>query len=131
MKVFLDTNVLASAFLARGPCSRILDEAVDGKFEALVSEQVLEELARFFTKKLKICRADQREAEALIRAVCRIVAPPDVVPHVCRDESDNAIFAAAKAAGADYLVTGDQDLQSLKKRRPKILAPAAFLQEIL
>jgi predicted nucleic acid-binding protein len=59
------------------------------------------------------------------------VAAPDVVPTVCRDESDDAIFAAAKAAGADYLVAGDQDLQSLRKRRPKIRTPAAFLQEIL
>lgn len=48
--------------------------------------------------------------------------------NICRDPKDNLVLATAVTGKADYLITGDQDLLSLKKyQHIKILTPAKFL----
>jgi predicted nucleic acid-binding protein len=37
------------------------------------------------------------------------------IPLVCRDPNDNVVLACAYTAGAEYIVTGDHDLLTLKK----------------
>lgn len=36
------------------------------------------------------------------------------VPNICRDPNDDVIIACATNAAADYIVTGDEDLLTLK-----------------
>ena len=43
MKIFLDTNVLASAFATRGLCADVVREIIDSE-NLIVSQQVLDEL---------------------------------------------------------------------------------------
>lgn len=51
---------------------------------------------------------------------------------ICRDPKDDYLLALAKAAKADLLITGDEDLLVLKKyRKARILKPAAFKKEFL
>ena len=46
----------------------------------------------------------------------------------CRDPKDNKFLEATRAGGADFLVTGDQDLLALDPfARTTILAPSLFL----
>ena len=50
---------------------------------------------------------------------------------VCRDAPDDMVLATAVAAGADVLVTGDQDLLVLKKYRGiPIVTPRALLEAL-
>jgi len=49
--------------------------------------------------------------------------------NVCRDKKDNQILALCLAGDADFLITGDKDLLSLKKfGDTKILKPKEFLK---
>lgn len=51
---------------------------------------------------------------------------------ICRDPKDDYLLALAKAAKADLLITGDEDLLVLKKYgKARILKPAAFKKEFL
>lgn len=51
MRVFVDTNVLASALTTRGPCSDLF-EVVLQSHEMLTSDDVLRELGRILPGKL-------------------------------------------------------------------------------
>ena len=55
MKVFLDTNVLVSAFATRGLCADVM-RVILTEHELLIGEVVLTELQRILSKKFKCQR---------------------------------------------------------------------------
>lgn len=63
-----------------------------------------------------------------LRRLAEIVEAPPLPQPVCRDADDDAILAAAIAAQADLVISGDDDLLSLKQYCSiPILAPADAL----
>ena len=53
------------------------------------------------------------------------------VVHECRDEKDNFLLSLAKDGKADFLISGDLDLISLKKfEKTEILTIADFVKRI-
>ena len=47
---------------------------------------------------------------------------------ICRDEKDNFLLSLAKEGNADYLITGDKDLLSIKKLgQTKIITITEYL----
>lgn len=131
MKVFFDANVLLAAFLAEGTCKAVFRSAVDGDYQGLVTEQVLDEVSRNLGKLVKLTPEKRGQVIEIIRATCEIVAVPNVVKAICRDPSDDAIIAAA-AANADVLVTGDKDILALARDRAgiEVLRPADLLRRL-
>ena len=109
MRIVFDTNVLFAAFIARGTCATLYEQAL-AMAMLLTSETILQE----FEEKLVIKGKVEAEKAARLRA--EIAANFSVVPiqplaePVCRDPDDDAILARAVAAHADLLVTGDKDL---------------------
>lgn len=47
--------------------------------------------------------------------ILRAVESPALPAPVCRDPDDDAVLACALAAGADHLVSGDDDLRVLRR----------------
>jgi len=113
VKVFLDTNVLVSAFATRG-LSADLFELVAIEHELLTGRHVLQELERALRTKLKLpsprCAEVMEflanEAAALIDETLPIQA--DV------DADDRLVLGEALAGKADVFVTGDAALVELK-----------------
>jgi uncharacterized protein len=109
LRVFFDTNVLVSAYIARGLCADLY-ELVSTEHEVLVSETVLKELQK------ALARRDAGEAQ--IEEAISLLREETVVPDIqevfeakqVRDPDDIPILSSAIAAGADVLVTGDADL---------------------
>ncbi len=50
-----------------------------------------------------------------IQALAEIVVAPPLPLPVCRDPDDDAVLACALAAHADLIVSGDDDLLTLKE----------------
>lgn len=129
MKVFVDTNVLVATYATRGLCSDLL-RLLLAQHELLVSRQVLDELERALRDKIGL-------PEALIAEILATLAPQIYEvssdlrsPIALRDAQDEPILAAAIAAGAEALVTGDADLLDAAPDSPlRILSPRAFWLE--
>ena len=117
MRVYLDTNVLVSAFATRGLCADLL-EVVLAHHQLLVGEAVLAELRRVLTQKLQKATKLVAELEAYLRREGEVVHSDRLLRVKVRDPADRAILAEAVAGRADVLVTGDRDLLVLGDRAP-------------
>ena len=128
MRVLFDTNVLIAAFLTEGLCWKLLLRANRKEFLLCTSPYILEELKRNLHGKFSFTREDASEAIGLITEIAWVADDKGIeVKGVCRDRKDDAILASALASRADYIVTGDQDLLSLKRYKGvKILSPREF-----
>jgi uncharacterized protein len=49
-----------------------------------------------------------------VRRLAEVIEPPPLPQPVCRDPDDDEVLALATAAKADLVVSGDNDLLSLK-----------------
>ncbi len=130
MKLFLDTNVLASAAATRGLCADVLREAL-ASHELVVSEQVLRELRRVLRSKFRV---DQDLVDEFISLLEQetVLAHPSPLPGIkLQDRDDVAIVGAAIAGGAEVLITGDKELLGLKRiKRMEILSPRQFWEKL-
>lgn len=109
MRVFLDTNVLVTAFTARGLCADLFRYLL-AEHEVMTGEVNLIELRRVLRESFR-AEADQvTSVESLLRDQT-IVPKPGVRPAIgLGDPDDSWVLASAIAGRADMLVIGDQDL---------------------
>jgi putative PIN family toxin of toxin-antitoxin system len=113
LRLVLDTNVVVAGLLWSGPPRRLLDAAMVGYVELFSSAALLDELAHT----LVYAKFDQRidsfgtSIEALVAqytALVALVAPASVPRLVAQDADDDHVIAAAVAARAEWIVTGDR-----------------------
>ncbi|MBK6628182.1 MAG: putative toxin-antitoxin system toxin component, PIN family [Flavobacteriales bacterium] len=131
-RLVVDTNVLISWLI--GKRLRELDVLlVAERFQLCFSTRALAELAEVtrrskMRKYFTLPRAEEN-IERLGRVALVLKREPRVIP-ICRDAKDDFLLALAKAAKADLLVTGDEDLLVLKKYgRTRIVTPGEFLKD--
>ena len=130
MRVFLDTNVLASAAATRGLCADVLRE-VFASHELLTSAQVLRELRRILRSKFRV---DQDLVDDFISLMRQdtVLARPGEPPGVeIQDQDDVPILSAAISAGADAFVTGDKELLAIGRiEKLAIMSPRQFWEKL-
>ena len=122
--VVFDTNALLPLLVGKTPRALFLQQAwQDERFVLAVTLPVVEELTRVLHYpdvrcKLTLTTSDIDEALTnLRRRACNLPALYEGVTAVHDDLSDNVFLACALEAGADYLVTRDAHLLSLKYYR--------------
>lgn len=126
MRVFLDTNVLVSAFAARGICADLL-EVVLLEHDLAIGRCVLRELDRALRQKVKL-PAD-RTAEIIDFITGEAASVVEVAqPYRARiDDDDALVLGEAIQAGSHVFVTGDAALLKLATAGPiRILSPRQF-----
>lgn len=134
MRLVLDTNVVVSAVIWGGLPYRLLQAATDGDIELYTSPALLAELRSVLAREHLASRLtrQQSSAEQAIRfyGELAISVSPLAIPHaVPRDADDDQIIAAALAAQADLIVSGDNDLLSLGQYQGiAIVMPAQAVQ---
>ena len=115
MKVFLDTNVLASGIATRGLCSELLESVLLHDHELLTCKPVLQELERVLTEKLRLPETVVAGFLALLKAEGTVVESRKNPSIPIKDTDDIPILACAIAGKADVFVTGDKELLDLRK----------------
>ena len=119
MRLVLDTNVVMSALLWRGK-PYLLPEAIRQRSDVQLvsSAALLGELADVLTrssatKRLALIGKTAREVLADYVEVIELVEPTSVPRVVPGDADDDQVIAAAVAASAALIVSGDSDLLSM------------------
>ena len=130
MRVFLDTNVLASAAATRGLCADVLREVLTSH-ELLTSAQVLSELKRVLGTKFGVAQDLIDDFISLMRQDT-VLAEPGQLPTVeIQDQDDLPILSAAISAGATVFVTGDKELLDIGQiENLAILSPRQFWDKL-
>ncbi len=117
-RAVLDTNVVLSALIfANGKLVSLRHAWQSKVFHPLVSKLTTEDLLRALAyPKFGLSAADQHELLADYLPYCTTVAIPDKQPKIpaCRDAFDIPFLQLAIAGKADFLVSGDRDILSLK-----------------
>lgn len=128
MKAVLDTNVIISALFWGGAPRRVVDLAAERRFQAVTCPELLHELAAVLSDDFGVPR---ERVEMAVRDVVSysevtIIASPAAAP--LGDPKDYSVVACAIAAGADFIITGDHDLLSLKETQGvRVVSPRTFL----
>jgi putative PIN family toxin of toxin-antitoxin system len=126
MKVFLDTNVLASAFATRGLCSDVLRE-VFASHDLYTSIEVLKELRGVLKDKFEFPENLIQKILLLLQREANMASSLKHVEIHTKDKTDIPIINAAMAAGIHVFVTGDKELQELAKiGNLEIISPRKF-----
>lgn len=128
MRVFLDTNVLVSAFLSRGLCADLL-RIVLRDHDLVVSQLVLMEFERVLRDKLCASEPDLKLAMTVFDSVEVLADPSTLRMDPALASSDAAILAAAIGGGVDIFVTGDREVLTAAGRVPLlVVSPRRFME---
>jgi putative PIN family toxin of toxin-antitoxin system len=130
-KFVFDTNSLISAALLKNSINaQALNHALNiGRI--VISETVLQEFEDvIFRRKFDKYLSDTERLEAINRIENNsIIYFPKTKINACRDPKDNKFLDLALAAGANCIVSGDQDLLVLNPFETIVIVTAAdFLQ---
>lgn len=127
MRVFLDTNVLASAFGTRGLCADVL-RLVLGEHELVTAEVVIEELRRVLRRKFGVPADTVKEIEGLIGGYHVEPKPRELPDLDLSERSDMLVVGSAVNAEAEILITGDREILELKEKPEglRIISPREF-----
>jgi putative PIN family toxin of toxin-antitoxin system len=131
-RAVFDANVLVAAALSpTGAPADCLRAHSEGRFELIVSERLLAELATVlardkFRRYLSIDQAE-RLLTALRRDALLVDDPTDPPPHPSPDPDDDNVLAIAHGHDAHVLVTGDNHLLGLQPHGLRIVSPREFL----
>ena len=111
----IDTNVVVSAMLWQGTPGRVIALAGENEVRLFTSRVLLDELAATLAKdKLAkhVAATGLSVAQMLIdyRSITTLVSARQLEQQVSRDADDDAVLACARAARADLVVSGDDDL---------------------
>ena len=128
MKAVFDTNVLIAAFLTDGLCAKLLLRARHKEFSLVLCPFIFQEFRKFLQKKIKASSQEIEMAIKLLEEAASEINQPSVsIKRTCRDADDDNILNCALASESDYLVTGDDDLLTLRKYgKTKIIKPRQF-----
>ena len=131
MRVVLDANLLVSAVISTaGPPREIVNAWVDERFELVASPTLLEELRDVLDRpRFRRWVSTETAAEFIdgLAQDAEVIDDPPTQPGLSPDPDDDYLIALARAAGADYLVSGDRHLLDLADPDPPVLTPRQFL----
>jgi len=117
VKIFVDTNVLVSAYTARGISSDLV-RFILAEHELLTGEVNLVELRRALREHFRASVQQVTAVGAELRAETVVPKPaaPSSLP--IRHPDDRWVLASAVAGEAQLLVTGDRDLLAVAGQSP-------------
>lgn len=134
MRLILDTNILISALLSPlGAPAKLLDAWERKTFTLIAADVLIAEFrdvaARpFFRARLRASAAELLAAGLRDFSIyIRDLPSGPIAP----DPKDSYLLAMAEAGDADFLVTGDKELLSLKHHKStQIVTPAAMIEAL-
>jgi len=132
VRVAPDTNVYISALLWTGIPHRLLRLAEEGELTLVTTPAIMQELREVLGRpkfRLRISALQTSVAELMesLLSVVEVIPDLPIEPVIKRDPDDDKVLACAVAAQADWLVSGDDHLLSLRRYKAiPIVTPSQF-----
>lgn len=129
MRVVLDTNILISAMAFGGKPKRVLEKAIRGDIQLVLSDPILEEVQGVLVrKKFNYPAHIAIEIVQQLSTLADIVYPDEQITVIKNDSADNRILECAVAGNVKFIVSGDEHLLSLGYyQRIRIVTADEFL----
>ena len=129
MKAVLDTNVLISAYVfPGGKPETVYRLALEGRLEIGTSLALLAEFGRVLGQKFGWVPDQVEAAVAQVARIAAVVEPSETIHVIKADPADDRVLEAARAFGADMIVSGDRHLLDLGTwSEIEVLSPAEFI----
>ena len=120
LKLVLDTNAIVSAFFWEGNEAELLRKIEQGKARLYITSEILKEVEEVikrpkFNEVMIKANLTPDQIMQKIVSLSHLVIAPKISVKICRDEKDNKFLECAESAKADYIISGDEDLLSLKE----------------
>ena len=129
LKVVFDTNIYISAVLFGGNPGKAYHQSIKDNFILYVSSNILAEIEKCLVGKFCWESSEAHAFTNQIRRIARELSIIELVHEVCRDPKDDHVLSLAYQVTADYIVSGDKDLLSLKSYgNIKIITANSFLK---
>jgi len=117
VRAVFDTNVVVSALVFGGRLRWLRQAWISGAVIPIVCRETTTELLRVLTySKFRLDAADREALLAEYLPFAEVMPLPNPLPELpvaCRDRDDAIFLHLAIAAGADLLISGDNDLAAL------------------
>jgi putative PIN family toxin of toxin-antitoxin system len=132
MRIILDTNALLSALLSpNGATTTLLDAWEREAFTLVTCEELIAELRDVASRPFFRARLRGSAVELLavglqdFSSYCGDLASGRATPN----RKDSYLLALAEAGQAEFIVTGDKELLSLKEHKStRLITPAAMIE---
>jgi len=133
LKVVMDTNVFVSGVFFSGPPYQIIKAWQSGKFELVVSQEILAEYQRvgeILAKERP--KVDLNPILDFIIEHAKVYKPAKLKGTVCEDPDDDKFFACALASDCQLIISGDKHLLKVSGYEGiEVLKPREFMDKYL
>lgn len=131
MRAVLDSNVLISGAITKGPPHRIIQGWLEGgSFHLVICRSLLDEVATVLVERQTMRRwisvEDARLYVVRLSTTADVSEDPRPGPLLTRDPDDDFVVYLARENDADWIVSGDADLLDWPAQRPPVIPPADF-----
>ena len=132
IKIVVDTNILISAFVfPSGVIQEIFERIITRDYELGISQEILSEFEEVLFKKFSLNKGKINQIIEFINRNSTLVSHKKRL-EVIKDEPDNRILECALEFQANYIISGNRHILSLKKyNKIKILKASDFLKKVL
>ena len=113
MRVVIDANVLIAAYAARGLCEATVELCIVND-DIILTQEIIADLEEKLIKKIKLPTANATAIATYLKGNARLVEAAHIPRDACRDPDDVSVWGAAISGEAEYIISGDDDLLSLK-----------------
>ena len=115
-RAVFDTNILISGILYVGRSKELIDAVLDGKTTLVLSMPIVQEFRKVVARdKFKLSKDQQRALTSFVIRISNVIMVRSRFRVVREDPSDDMILRTAHDGRADYIVSGDHHLLSLKE----------------
>ena len=129
IRAVFDTNIWVSALRKQGNPYRCVLLAALGIVASVTCDELLDELRQVLLVKFKFPRELVERHIAAIKGLSEVVVITGQLKVVADDPDDDKVVECAVAGKADYIVSGDKHLLSLKRYGSiAIIKAAEFLK---
>lgn len=123
LRVVLDSNILISALVSKGVARTFIYKLISKDIQIVISDYIVAEVNEILTRKKFLDKQILYTLWDLIQKDITIVKIKSrIIKTILRDPKDHPILQTAIKSNAEFIITGDDDLLTLRSwRKIKII----------